>query len=228
MSWRSGTCPRVIAAFASRSRVARKSIASRLKVGSRIAPRRVENQCPEHPKSTLEGSKIEPRSSFWRLGPPDAFQEQPWAPQEAPRASPERRRAPQERPKSAPRAPQERPKSAQESPWKLLQAFRGALGDPFDASKLDKSAIRERSVARRTAEQILGRDFNDFRVVHAKAAKALTCVWTRKIRCFLQVAPSRVNFITKTMWHKKHTKIRQNIDQKSTEKSTWRACWDQF
>ena len=61
----------------------------------------------------------------------------------APRAPQERPRAPQERPRGS----QERPKSVQEGPKTSLKALWGALGDYFDAPKLEKRAFRERSVA---------------------------------------------------------------------------------
>ena len=155
---------------------------------------RPENRCPESAKSTPGGSKIEPKSLLFRSpcnpnspGAAKSVQEPPKstprAPKSAPRAPQERPRAPKERPS----APQERPKSAQEGPKTPLKALRGALGDHFDVL----SSKKERSVARLAREARSERFFVDFRVVHANAAKALTCVWTREIRCFLEVAPSR-------------------------------------
>ena len=85
----------------------------------------------------------------------------PRAPQERPRASQERPRSPQERP----RAPQERPKSARKGPKTPLKALWGALGNHFDASKLEKRAFRERSVAqlaREARSEGFAVDFQDF------------------------------------------------------------------
>ena len=142
--------------LASRWRVARKSVARRLQnrppSASQSSLRRPKNRRPEGLKSTLGGSKIEPRSPRTLRGPPGAPQERP---KSVPRRLKNVPRAPQSAlrpPKSGPRAAQERPKSAQEGPKTPLKALRGALGDHFDARKLEKRAFRERSVARLARE----------------------------------------------------------------------------
>ena len=59
-----------------------------------------------------------------------------------PRSGPRAPKSAQEAPKSVPRAP----KSVQEGPKTPLEALRGAIGDHFDARKLEKRAFRERPV----------------------------------------------------------------------------------
>ena len=70
---------------------------------SQTSLRRLQNRRPEGLKSTLGGSKIEPRSPWGLRGPPGA---------------------PQERPKSAPRATKERHKTAPERPWTLKRDYK--------------------------------------------------------------------------------------------------------
>ena len=158
---------------ASRWRVARKSVARRLQnrppSASQSSLRRPKNRCPEGPKSTLGGSKIEPRSPRTLRGSPGAPQERP---KSVPRASQDASRAPQERPRAPqerPRAPQERPKSAKEGPKTPLKTLQRALEDHFDACKVEKRAFRERSVARLGREARSERFFVDFRSVRARA-----------------------------------------------------------
>ena len=159
--------------LANRLRVPRKSIARRLQNRSPSAShstlQRPKNRCPEGSKCTLGGSKIEPRSPWTLRGPPGAPQERP---QSVPRASQDASRAPQERPRAPqerPRAPQERPKSAKEGPKTPLKTLQRALGDHFDACKVEKRAFRERSVARLGREARSERFFVDFRSVRARA-----------------------------------------------------------
>ena len=112
---------------ANRSRVARKSVARRLQnrppSASQSSLQRPKNRRPEGLKSTLGGSKIEPRSPRTLRGSPGASQERPKTPQERPKSAPERPKTAQERPKSGPRAAQERPGGSQD-------ASQGAPGGP--------------------------------------------------------------------------------------------------
>ena len=79
---------------ASRWRVARKSVARRLQnrppSASRSSLRRRTNRCLKGPKSTLGGSKIEPRSPRTLRGPPRELQEPPKRVPRAPRKGPRR------------------------------------------------------------------------------------------------------------------------------------------
>ena len=115
---------------------------------SQIYPRRIENAPPEGVKSTLGGSKIEPRSRRGGPGAPKSAQELPKSlprgVQECSESAPRRPRTS----KSGPRAAQERPKSAQEGPKTTLKASGGAFGDHFDTHKLEKRPFGDRSVAR--------------------------------------------------------------------------------
>ena len=112
---------------ASRWRVARKSVARRLQnrppSASQSSLRRPKNRCPEDPKSTLGGSKIEPRSPRTLRGPPGA-------PQERPKSVPRRFKSVPRASKSAPRAPKSAPRAAQERPGGSQDASRGAPGSP--------------------------------------------------------------------------------------------------
>ena len=148
---------------------AREPLASRLQLapqsilgGSKIHPRRHQNPpsggSKIHPKSLQKVQERPRRKSF----PKVSHLGRPKTPQERPESAP---RAHQGRP----RAPQERPKSAQEGPKTLLKALRGALGDHFDAYKLEKRAFRERSVARLAREARSEGFVVDFRSVRARA-----------------------------------------------------------
>ena len=76
---------------------------------------RVQNRPSEAPKSTLGGSRIEPRSP--RRGP-GAAKSSPGVPQSVPRASQERLKSAPRAPKSVPRAPKSVPGGPQEGPKK--------------------------------------------------------------------------------------------------------------
>ena len=105
---------------ANRSRIARKSVARRLQnrppSASRSSLRTPKNRCPEGPKSTLGGSKIEQRSLRTLRGPPGA-------PQERPKRVPRRLKSAPRASKSAPRAPKSAPRAAQERPEMPQRAF---------------------------------------------------------------------------------------------------------
>ena len=134
---------------ASRWRVARKSVARRLQnrppSASQSSLRRPKNRCPEGPKSTLGGSKIEPRSPRTLRGPPGAPQERP---KSVPRASQDASRAPQERPRAPqdrPRAPQERPKSGPRAPRRVPRHLSRRSGESSGTILTLASSKRERS-----------------------------------------------------------------------------------
>ena len=120
------------------------------------------------PKSTLGGSKTEPRSPRRVKERPKSV---PGAPKSVSRASQERPRAPQERPKSV----QERPKSAQERPKSRSRAPRDApeslLGTSLRLRSSEKATF-EGDPSRYSFEQ---RVRNDFRSNFASRAEAWTC-----------------------------------------------------
>ena len=91
---------------------------------SQVHPRRIENAPPEGVKSTLGGSKMEPRS---RRGGPGAPKRAQGPPKSLPRGVQERSESAPRRPrtsKSGPRAAQERPKSAPRRPKSTPRAPR--------------------------------------------------------------------------------------------------------
>ena len=109
--------------------------------GAQINSLSVPNRPQEAPKSTLGGSKIDPRS-------PKRVQERPKSVPGAPKSVRQRR-------KSAPRASQERSKSAQERPKSAARA-------PKSAARAPKSAPRAAQERPGTPQKALGAPFCSF------------------------------------------------------------------
>ena len=124
--------------------------------GSKIDPRKVQNRTPEGPKSSQE------RPGGSRSGPE--------RPQSVPRASKSVPRASQEYPKSVPRAPKSAPRRASERP----ETPGRSLGDPFESRKFAKSAFPKRSFARLARKARSARFSVDFRSVRASAGMRKT------------------------------------------------------
>ena len=135
-----------------------------------MAALQATTDCKSSSKSTPEDSKIDPERRQNRAkiaqGGSVSGPERPKSAQERPKSAP---RAAQKRSKSAPRAPQERPRAPQEPPKSAQRRPREPSGHHFEARMFEKSAFRERAVARLGQEAPLERFSVDFRSMRANA-----------------------------------------------------------
>ena len=107
-----------------------------------------------HPRgSKIESQRVKNRVKIAQEGPRSAQEREkvlksgPRAPQEQPRA-----------PKSGPRAAQERPRESQSRPMRPPEAPWGALGDHFEAWKLEKRPF-ESDLSRESLEKRVRSNF---------------------------------------------------------------------